>query len=299
MSSQSLQIDHSKVVRMLVKILVLISLSSSVGWAQSRCEGLFSDRSGERKILRDLSLREVMENETAGKTSEQIAEMNEKTISDIEAEIPWIAYGKRKTAISFATAEMLRSEIHNNPVVKPFNEKYSQPGTSIGYCFGRATFVHMMLLKLGLQKQSIQKIWAVGRMKAGGIYWQFHVATMAYSEKDGWLVIDSNHMHPLPVREWIKHYNAQAEDGRVRFYATDASKFTFELGQYNRIQLGLDVSADKDWYKHYFKDMFTWLKDKRVTEDGVRTSKTHLTAEEKSLNESFADMWRSIVEFGR
>lgn len=285
---------------MFAKILVLISLSSSVVWAQGMCEGLFFDRTKERLELRDASLAEIRAREVEGKTAEEVAAMNAKTLSDLEAEVPFPDSGSnRKSQISMKTANMLLQQIHSNPVVKPMNAKYDQPGTSIGYCFGRATFVHMMLLKLGVQKKSIQKIFAVGPMKAGGIMWQFHVATLTFVEGMGWTVIDSNHYQPMPVREWMAHYYKQAEDGKVRFYATDASKFTFELGKYSRVQLGVDMTADRDWYKNYFKDMFTWMKDKQVTEDGVVTMKVKVTEEEKSLMQSFADMWQSIIEFNR
>lgn len=283
---------------MFIKIFTLVILISSAAGAQGQCEGLFSDRAVERRTLLDLSLRELMIKEAAEKTAEEIAAMNAKSIAEIEAEIPQ-KVSVKKSSITMATAEFLRNQIYENPIVRPMNDKYSQPGTSIGYCFGRATFVHLMLLKMGVQKSSIQKIWAVGEMKAGDILWQFHVATMAFTESHGWVVIDSNHMHPIPVREWTAHYSKQTETGRIRFYATDAGKFSFELGKYSRVQLGLDLPAERDWYKNYFKDMFNWLKSKKVTEDSVKTINAKLSNEEKTLNSSFADMWRSMVEFFR
>ena len=284
---------------MFVKIFLFVSLASSAAFAQSKCEGLFVDRTLERRALRDVSLADIRAKEIAGKTAEEVAAMNAKTLLDLEAEIPFSENHRQKSQISMKTAEMLLQQIRENPVVKPGSSKYDQPGTSIGYCFGRATFVHMLLLKLGVQKKSIQKIFAVGPMKAGGITWQFHVATLTYVENIGWAVIDSNHIHPIPVKEWMEHYYSQALDGKVRFYATDASKFTFELGQYTRTQLGIGMSKERDWYKNYFKDMFDWLKTKRVTEDGVKTVNVRMTEEEKSIGNSFADMWRSVVEFVR
>lgn len=288
---------------MFTKVLVLMTLSTSAVWAQNRCEGLFFDRTTERYDLRDISLGEIRNREVEGKTAEDVVAMNVKTLAALEAEVPFPnSNSKQKSQISMATAKMLLQEIYKNPVVKPMSDKYDQPGTSIGYCFGRATFVHMMLLKLGVQKKSIQKIFAVGPMKAGGIMWQFHVATMTYVEGLGWMVIDSNHMNPLPVRDWMAHYYKQAADGKVRFYATDASKFTFELGKYSRVQLGLDMPAERDWYRHYFKDMFIWMRDKKVTEEGVVTitrpvSPQKTTEEEKSISKSIVDLWQSAIEF--
>lgn len=279
-------------------LVILFSLFSVQTFAQSQCADLFSGRSIERKDLVEMSLAKYSEIEMRDKSAEDIMMMNAKTLAAIEAEIP-LGSATKKSQISYETAEMLRQQINENPIVRPMNDKYSQPDVSIGYCFGRATFVHLMLLKMGVQKSSIQKIWAVGSMKAGGISWQFHVATMAYSAKDGWLVIDSNHSHPMRVADWMKYYYSQSGDGRVRFYATDAQKFTFELGKYSRVQLGLDLARSKDWYKHYFKDMLVWMKDKKVTEYGVTTIKVETKPEEKSLNQTIKDMWRSIIEFVR
>lgn len=284
---------------MFLRILILVSFASSVAWAEGRCEGLFGSRLEIRKELLDANLSERFEKETAGKNAEEIAAMNEKTMAELDVEIPDKTSSKQKNSISVATAEFLRKQILENPVVNPASSKYDQRDVSIGYCFGRATFVHLMLLKMGVQKESIQKIWAVGPMKAGGIMWQFHVATMAYTETQGWTVIDTNHYRPMPVREWVAHYNSQAESGKIRFYATDAGKFAFEIGKYSRVQLGLDIPAERDWYKHYFKDMFAWLKTKRVTEDSVEPIGTKITKEEAKLNNSFSEMWRSIVEFMR
>jgi len=283
---------------MFLRILILVSFASSAAWAEGRCEGLFGSRLQIRKELLDADLSERFEQETAGKTAEEITAMNEKMMAELDAEIPDKTSSRQKSSISVATADFLRKQILENPVVNPSSSKYDQKDVSIGYCFGRATFVHMMLLKMGVQKESIQKIWAVGPMKAGGIMWQFHVATMAYTTQ-GWTVIDSNHYQPMPVRDWIAHYGSQTENGKIRFYATDAGKFAFEIGKYTRTQLGLDMPAERDWYKHYFKDMFDWLKTKRVTEDSVKPMGTRITKEEADLNNSFAEMWRSVVEFVR
>lgn len=285
---------------MFLRILLLVSFASSAALAEGRCEGLFGSRLEVRKELMDADLSDRFALETAGKSAEEIAVMNEKTLAELDAEIPdKIQSRRQKSSISIQTADFLRNQILENPIVNPSSSKYDQDSVSIGYCFGRATFVHLMLLKMGVQKESIQKIWAVGPMKAGGIMWQFHVATMAYVEGHGWVVVDSNHYKPMPVREWTTHYANQTENGKIRFYATEAGKFAYELGKYSRVQMGLDLSAEKDWYKHYFKDMLDWLKTKRVTENSVKPIGTKITKEESDLNESFADMWRSVVEFMR
>lgn len=286
---------------MITRVVFFVLFVSSQVWAQNRCEGLFShgQLQLERKALAEQDLSKVYADETAGKTKEEIAEMNASTIAGIVNETPGRHTSTRAISITDADAAKLLKLTLENPVVKPGNEKYDQPDVSIGYCFGRATFVHLMLLKMGLQKNSIRKIWAVGAMKAGGLTWQFHVATIAYTETQGWVVIDTNHYKPMPVRDWINHYGSQSEDGRVRFYATDASKFAFQIGKYSRVQMGLDLGKDKDWYRHYFKDMMTWLSRNKLSDEGIKPLDKQPSEKTSLLNMTMSDVWRSVVEFLR
>jgi hypothetical protein len=287
-----------------VLFLVLVSSAQAL-LAQNSCQGLFSLEQTilDRKELVEVDLSRVYAEETAGKTPADIAMMNKEMLDSIEAEIPLRDTSTRNISISQTAAERLLKLTLNNPVASPGNSKYDQPGTSIGYCFGRATFIHLMLLKMGVQKNSIRKIWDVGPMKAGGIMWQFHVATAVYTEGKGWLVIDTNHYAPMPVRDWVSHYGNQSSPaGMVRFYASDASKFAFQLGKYSRVQLGIEMSRDKDWYRNYFKDMMTWLKTKEVSEDGILADAKPKEVVEKEVvekeeNMTFSSMWTSVVEF--
>lgn len=281
-------------------ILFLVLVLPHLASAQNSCQNLFSRQQLilDRKALVEQDLSNVYADETAGKTATEIAEMNQKTIESIEGELPEKDTSTRAVSITDTAANRLLKLTLENPVVNPGNPKYDQPNVSIGYCFGRATFIHLMLLKMGLQKNSIRKIWAVGPMKAGGLTWQFHVATMAYTNK-GWIVIDTNHYAPITPREWMAHYGKQSEDGRVRFYATDASKFAFELGKYSRVQMGLDLTADKDWYRNYFRDMVEWVKERRLSEDGIVSVEKQSSETKSVLNMTMSDMWSSIVEFLR
>ena len=279
-------------------IIFLVLATSQAAMAQNSCQGLFSLEQTilDRKELVEVDLSEVYNKEIAGKTAVDVAEMNKQMLESIEGEIPQRETSTREVSISEVAASKLLRLVLENPVVNPASSKYDQPNVSIGYCFGRATFVHLMLLKMGVQKNSIRKIWAVGPMKAGGIMWQFHVATAAYTEGKGWLIIDSNHSAPMPIRDWMAHYGKQsAPEGMVRFYASDASKFAFELGKYSRVQLGINMSADKDWYRNYFKDMMAWLKDREVSEDAMVTIKPN--AQKNKSNMIFSNMWTSVVEF--
>lgn len=302
--------EYSKVGRQLKEhtmkmqvFIFLVLVTSQAALAQQNCQDVFDLEQTilDRKELAEVDLSKLYDQETAGKTADDVAEMNKEMLESIEGEVPVKETSDGMISITETAAARLIQLTLENPVASPGNEKYSQPDVSIGYCFGRATFVHLMLLKMGVQKNSIRKIWAVGPMKAGGIMWQFHVATAVYTPTKGWLIIDTNHSAPMPVRDWMAYYGKQSSpEGMVRFYATDASKFAFQLGKYSPIQLGLDLSADKDWYRHYFKDMMEWLQTKEVSEDAVVTE---AEAEEvrkdiqKEDTMTISSLWTSIVEF--
>lgn len=286
---------------MVARLVFVVLFTSSQGWAQNRCESLFSHGQLllERQALAERDLSQVYADETTGKTRDEIAEMNANTIAGIVNEVPGRHSEVRATAITEVDAAKLLKLTLDNPVVTPMSSKYDQPGVSIGYCFGRATFIHLMLLKMGLQKSSIRKIWAVGAMKAGPLTWQFHVATMAYTETLGWVVLDTNLRKPMPVREWIARYASQNEDGRLRIYATDASKFAFQVGKYSRVQMGLDLTKDQDWYRHYFKDMMTWLSRNKLADLGLKSLNKQSTEQTSFFNMTMSDVWRSAIEFLR
>lgn len=150
-------------------------------------------------------------------------------------------------------------------MVSPLNLAYDHSEVRLGFCFGRATYVHLKLLGLGLQKESIQKIWAVGVMHASEngipVTWDFHVATMAYTLEMGWMVVDTYLGTVVKVAEWMNALQKVNPDGALRFYNTDASKFGLSLGAYSRTQMGLDLPREVDWYKGYFQDMMKALKD--------------------------------------
>ena len=155
-----------------------------------------------------------------------------------------------------------------------------------------------MLLKMGVQKNSIRKIWAIGPMNTGDINWRYHVATMVYTKK-GWLVLDTNHGGPVTPQEWIATYSKMSTDGKLRFYASDASKFAFMIGKYSRLQLGMDINQERDFYRGYFKDMMEWVRKRKLSEDGIVSVDKEPTEKNSILNMTMSDMWRSIVEFLR
>ncbi len=284
---------------MKLRIVLFLLLASTQVWAQNQCQNLFADHQLvlDRKSLVEQDLSTIYLAEVAGKTPAEVADMNLKTLQGIQQEVPFRTTSTRAVEISEATADKLVDLTYQNPVVNPGNKKYD-PNRNIGFCFGRATFIHLMLLKMGVQKNSIRKIWAIGPMNTGDINWRYHVATMVYTKK-GWLVLDTNHGGPVTPQEWIATYSKMSTDGKLRFYASDASKFAFMIGKYSRLQLGMDINQERDFYRGYFKDMMEWVRKRKLSEDGIVSVDKEPTEKNSILNMTMSDMWRSIVEFLR
>lgn len=284
---------------MKLRIVLFLLLGSVQVWAGNQCQNLFADHQLllDRKSLIEQDLSSIYLAEVAGKTPAEVADMNLKTLASIQQEVPFRTTSTRTVEISEMAADKLVDLTYENPIVNPGNKKYD-PNRNIGFCFGRATFIHLMLLKMGVQKNSIRKIWAIGPMNTGDINWRYHVATMVYTKK-GWLVLDTNHGGPVSPQEWIATYSKMSTDGKLRFYSSDASKFAFMMGKYSRLQLGMDINQERDFYRGYFKDMMEWVRKRKLSEDGIVSVDKELTEKQSVLNMTMSDMWRSIVEFLR
>lgn len=250
------------------------------------CQSLFD--SGHRsaylarkaEVNEDIWLRNTLENEYSSKA--EMRGYNNEMLAKLQTDIP-VQRGKRKQAATELELQQLLSILFYHKMGVMYYDKYNREGTDIGYCFGRATYIHLKLLSMGLQKDSIQKIWAVGPMNSGNVNWRYHVATMAYTKTKGWLVVDDYVGQIVTVKEWTAYMETKSINGKLRFYNTDASKFGLSDGVYSRYELGLDL-GNLDYYKSYFKDMMIEMKKE------IKSSKNKSYVEESPL-------WQSLNDF--
>lgn len=254
-------------VKKITLISILLFYSSIVIAQRLQCGPLFDSSVKVSNNTRLFSFRDF---EVQNLTPLQVKSLNDNLVTKLQQYRPQ-SHTYRASALSYSIAEKLLQVVRNNDVVGVHSrEKYRNPDVEIGYCFGRATFVHLMLLKMGLQKQSLFKIWAVGPMEASGITWGFHVATVVYTNDKGWVAIDTNDYKPQTVSHWVQTYSSKSVDNKVRFYLTDAAKFSPDLARYDRVQLGLDLQQNNDAYRGYFKDMMDLLAEKSVESFGLK-----------------------------
>jgi len=269
-----MRLGRNLIIQLCIVVVVLL-----------RCVLVFSDTAGFLKneinqtvvgfakpeLIRS-DLWQIYLSEVNDLNSEQIRVLNNRTIAGIqEQKIEIFNNTKRVVMAPSSVLNSILDFTQNHPLFGVQQADYERQGAALGYCFGRATFLHLLFLRLGLQKESIQKIWVLGHIKNDRRdgFWQFHVATMVYTDQRDWVVLDANIGYPLSARDWVQYYEQANPDGKLRFYYTSASKFGPSLGQYNRLQLGLDMAMDQDWYKHYFVDMMTYFKNTSLTQMGL------------------------------
>lgn len=142
-----------------------------------------------------------------------------------------------------------------HPVVSLYNyNKYDPKNQGIGFCFGRAMFVHLELAMRNLDRDSIKKAFVVGPMSTGdGNSWGWHVTTIAQSkDRNGneiWLALD-----PVTglktLKQWYEEmYEYFSTDKRLKIYVTEAGKFGPSPGFYSHPQL------EHEFYNNYFNDL--------------------------------------------
>jgi len=259
---------------------------SKVQAAGVRCERLFEPSIFAQKPDR---LYDYYTQQIALLSNEEVQGLNRTFVEILQNYTPPV-HPNRAQAIDSDRAKKMLNIVYDHPTVGfKADEIYMHPGEEMGFCFGRAMYLHLLALKLGLQKESIKKIWAVGPMQSDkpGIDWGYHVALLVFS-KEGWVVLDPNKMRVMAVADWVKTYSQKSLDGRIRFYGSDAEKFGLYSGKYSRYMLGLDLNASEDWYKHYFVDMLQATRHETLQSLGL----TKIDFEEGKLptSKSFSEM---------
>lgn len=210
---------------------------------------------------------------------------NKKLVADLTA----IAKKNTSQGISKMQAEMILSLIRQHPVVGPAAaEKYDSWDQQVGFCFGRAAFVHWELLRRSIPSTSIGKIFLVGNLALNlqtGSFWDYHMATIVRDQEQGWWVIDPLIDRVLPVSEWMQQMHAWALSPKypeIRFYFSDPVKMLPIPGKYTTEQLFFTG------YKGYFQDLFAWFKNNPLkAEDSFMQTKLNFITKfstQKSTN---------------
>jgi len=268
--------------------ILVFSLAASYSWAVQSgggnvCRNVFAK--GKSVHITDLLAQRDLE--AARLTEAQILSRNTRTFANLAAYNPTKKNprAERATELTYAdTVALLKAVGNHKTIGLVAQKKYSQPGQEIGYCFGRATYLHLTALKMGLHKDAIRKLWSVGPMKTPDdkIIWQFHVATAVFTSDRGWTVVDTDFAFPVSLDLWRKSQEEMSVDKKLRTFITDPSKMSVDLDRYSRLQMGLDMNRNDDWYRGYFKDMMKSVSTETLAEIGLRKL-TKLTPKKEAI----------------
>ena len=131
--------------------------------------------------------------------------------------------------------ELVYRDLVENAVAKEQNAPQFDPKGDLGFCFGRALWVHHLLRKKQITQADIAKLFVVGKLNYRDLMWDFHVATLVRGKDKTWWAIDSLYEKPLPAAEWMtraEKLGANKKRPELFFALTDPRKFQAGHGSY-------------------------------------------------------------------
>lgn len=251
---------------MRIDIIFLLSMLVLAGKASAQtCISPFKQLSAGQPPISDFDLFQTYKNElenlkfTFNDKARTSAEQQTKNISGLHefyrktALRPQITSATR--ALQSAQATEILNSIAPHPVIGDKVALKYDPTQEIGFCFGRAAYVHIELLRRRISARHIAKVFVMGGLYLDGFSWDFHVATIAQDEFGTWWVIDSLFAAPLPLEDWmyeVSRWDANQKFPGLRFFFADALKFQALRGSYNSAPFYSEV------YRKYFEDLNDW-----------------------------------------
>ncbi len=158
-------------------------------------------------------------------------------------------------AVTKKQADLVVDSEQHHPVVGGANYSQYDPTGCLGFCFGRATIVHLEAIRRKVHPSALRKIWVVGSMNQRT--WDYHVTTIVKAADQSWWSLDSNHGEALPVKEWIALQAKDSDDGKLMVFVSDARRFSpFTPQQYSPMDLLGD--GETDFYNHFFRDYLNY-----------------------------------------
>lgn len=202
----------------------------------------------------------------------QIKEANDQLLTNLE-NAPPSQFPQSAPFVTFLEAQQSLASLMYNPVSSPNSMLRYDPANQIGFCFGRATSVHLDSLVRGLAPDSLLKLWAVGYLvppeKIGlsdletvGIANQYHVTILqrtvywtGSSWAQNWLAIDPIPGQVLTARQWAAEIKRRDKKGNLRLYVTNPKRL---LPDGDSIYSQMDFSNPQ--FNNYFIDLLTDLR---------------------------------------
>jgi len=193
------------------------------------------------------------------RTRKEIALKNRELVDELEKinlESIAATSGRPQKEMDKAFLDELYKNVSTNKVSSLDSlEKYAGKNIS-DFCFGRAMAAHLYALKMGVKKEAILKVIALGNLEEKGVSWNFHIATLVRS-KDNWFAIDPEMRKAITLREWAKEMERYNEDESMALYLSAPDRFS-AIGRYKNSTL-MDPRFNK-----YFIDLLKTFKETGV-----------------------------------
>lgn len=249
-----------------IDIIFFLATFALLGRASAQaCLSPFKHVSSGHHALADFDLFQVYNSELKelkiafSEKSRVSAKLQEKNILGLHAFYKYTPFATNlalpnRPVQSTEALEILNS-VAAHPVIGSNVAQRYDPTQEIGFCFGRAAYVHIELLRRGVAAQNIAKVFVMGGLFVDNIGWDFHVATIAQDESGTWWAIDSLFKAPLPLEDWmyeVAKWDANQKFPGLRFYFTQPTKFQALKGSYDSGSFYSDV------YHKYFEDLTAW-----------------------------------------
>lgn len=190
----------------------------------------------------------------------EIEKVNLKALQEINS-LQTESRPNRLKSINYEQAKTVLQSLNMNPITGPRGIFTYDPEMRIGFCFGRALFVHLELLRRGVSKDSIKKVFAVGPMKNRAGNWQFHVTTLVRGPQENWLAIDNYLNRIVTLEQWMDEMRTFSTDKKLRFYLTEPNKIGPSGWEYNVKPGGLFDPG----YNGYFRDLFLYFRKNPIS----------------------------------
>jgi hypothetical protein len=115
------------------------------------------------------------------------------------------------TSLDLPSRRSLFKEVTNHPVTNLDHIAKYDPDGYIGFCFGRSMGVHLMARRMGLEAESLRKLFIIGDLRSGtDPEWRFHVTTLVKGMNGLWYAVDPIMTPPvapggpLKMEEWVR-----------------------------------------------------------------------------------------------
>ena len=241
----------------------IVITKSEISFAIPANENLFPFYYGELEQLRLKAELGPSRLDSKG-TSNLVRERNQNTIKlfkkSIHPDKPYLSHLGVNDIPSKELkilGESILLSLLNSSVVSPNVVQKYDPYGDVGFCFGRATFVHLELIRRGVNPNRIGKVFLMGNFSHSGHHWDFHVATFVW-DQTSILVIDDTVGRTMSLDDWfqsIEKFDFNPDAPTAMLYITDPAKFHPALGPYTEQILKLPQ------YNNYFIDMIKGFKN--------------------------------------